>query len=162
MDTYPIIHYQPRCACCTAGACQGNGEAPRLTLLRPFRGNGVYRGEALLLLKTGAKTTRRICMSLSSNMTRKGGFLQGIPQVSTLPVRSLATSGCCGSTDQPSNTGCCGEPITLTNEPATAQQGCCGEPAVASQTAAQATGYCGEPVTQPSKTSATTPSGCCN
>jgi hypothetical protein len=103
-------------------------------------------------------------MSPSSNTGLKGGFVQGIPQVSTLPVRSLATSGCCGSTDQSSNTSCCGEPITQapTTASAPATQGCCGEPAVASTTAAQAVGCCGEPVTQPAGTGSAAQSGCCN
>lgn len=37
-------------------------------------------------------------MSSSSDTGTKGGFFQGIPQVSTLSVHSLATSGCGGST----------------------------------------------------------------
>ena len=81
-------------------------------------------------------------MSTSSNTSPTGGFFQGIPQVSTLPVRSMGTGGCCGSTDQPSGTGCCGEPVTQAPVTAStkASQGCCGEPAVASTTAAQTTG----------------------
>jgi hypothetical protein len=103
-------------------------------------------------------------MSSSTNTGPKGGFLQGIPQVSTLPVRSLATGGCCGSTDQPSNMGCCGEPVTQALVTANAQaiQGCCGEPAVASTTAVQTIGCCGELATTPSGTEPATQSGCCN
>ena len=100
----------------------------------------------------------------ASNTAPRGGFLQGIPQVSTLPVRDRATGGCCGSTDQPSGTGCCGEPVTQAPASASAQatQCCCGEPTVASTTAAQTTGYCGEPVTTPAGTSNATQAGCCN
>jgi hypothetical protein len=151
---------------CAARSCQANGEEKSAASRgsRPFRRNSVYKGEVLLLLKTGAKKTRRIAMSTSSNTGRKGGFLQGIPQVSTLPVRSLATGGCCGSADQPSNTGCCGEPVTQAPVTANVQaiQSCCGEPAAVSATAAQTTGCCGESVTTPSGTEPATQSGCCN
>lgn len=100
----------------------------------------------------------------SSNTAPKGGFLQGIPQVSTLPVRSLATGDCCGSTGHASNTGCCGEaaaqiPLTASTQ---TSQGCCGEPTGASMTATQANGCCGEPVSAAVERSGTSQAGCCN
>ncbi|HEU5377602.1 MAG TPA: hypothetical protein VFV38_19435 [Ktedonobacteraceae bacterium] len=101
-------------------------------------------------------------MSSSSNTAPKGGFVQGIPQVSALPVRDQAPGGCCGSTDHSSNTGCCGEPVTQAPASAPTTQGCCGEPAVTSTAAARATGCCGEPVTRPLGAGSAAQSGCCN
>lgn len=103
-------------------------------------------------------------MSSSANTDRKGGFVQGIPQISTLPVFStLSTSGCCGSTDQPASSGCCGEPVTQTSgaRSITVTQGCCGEPAVINTSPAQTGECCGEPTTT-AGTASTVQSGCCN
>lgn len=154
----------------TNRAAQARVRQTQRSMLLPQEGCVLSEGtastevEVLVLLKTGAKKTRRIAMSTSSNTDRKGGFLQGIPQVSTLPVRSLASGGCCGSVNQPSNTGCCGEPVTQAPVTANVQaiQSCCGEPAAVSATAAQTTRCWGEPVTTPSGTEPSTQSGCCN
>ena len=102
-------------------------------------------------------------MSPSSNATTQGGFLQGIPQVSETSALPVAASGCCGTTNQSGNTGCCGEPAAqepvATNAPPT--QGCCGEPAATIATAGQTGGCCGEPVTTLVAT-AGMQTGCCN
>ena len=78
-------------------------------------------------------------MSQASNTTPQGGFLSGIPHVSELPVLSMASSGCCGTKDQTTSVGCCGEPAVQISVPASTQttQGCCGEPALATTTAGQ-------------------------
>ena len=86
-------------------------------------------------------------MSPSSNTTPQGGFLQGIPQVSETSALPSAASGCCGTTNQVVNTGCCGEP---------AAQG----PAATSVQTTQ--GCCGEPVTTPTAMASPTQTGCCN
>jgi hypothetical protein len=88
---------------------------------------------------------------MSQGSPSKGGFVQGIPQGAETPTLFMASSGCCGTTNQATTSSCCGEPAAEAVAPVGGQttQGCCGEPAQATTAAVQTGGCCGEPVTMP-------------
>ncbi|WP_201381507.1 hypothetical protein [Ktedonobacter sp. SOSP1-52] len=95
-------------------------------------------------------------VSKSSKPAAKGGFQHGLPTVSTLPVQQ---SGCCGTTSQSANTGCCGEPTTsqaVVASDAQATGGCCGTTSQSSEA-----GCCGEPTISPALAANTQPTGGC-
>ncbi|WP_126582459.1 hypothetical protein [Tengunoibacter tsumagoiensis] len=75
-----------------------------------------------------------------------------IPQSSDRSTFSLASSGCCGSTDEIAGAGCCGVAQGAIPEQPLA---CCGAPATDGTTAEQTGECCGA-------SAAVTQSGCCN
>jgi hypothetical protein len=65
---------------------------------------------------------------------RKGGFMQGLPGLTTTTSQGLGTTSvCCGepavSGESSTGGGCCGEPVASTTTVETVTTGgCCGEP----------------------------------
>ncbi|WP_220197941.1 hypothetical protein [Ktedonospora formicarum] len=97
-------------------------------------------------------------MAHSSETSPKGGFLQGLPDVSTRVALPVQQSDCCGITDQ-ATSGCCGEPATQGATASTAIGGCCSEPTSTSMSSGATSGCCGEPTTTSVASKGT--GGCC-
>lgn len=135
--------------------------------LRLLEKASVYTDEALRgreflsTGKSGATITSRkehCIMAHTSETAPKGGFLQGLPDVSAHTTLVVQQSGCCGTTHQTTGS-CCGEPATHEIAISTATDDCCGEPAGASVSSEATVGCCGEPAT--TSTSSDGTSRCC-
>ncbi len=94
-------------------------------------------------------TEQHAASSNGPTQQRKGGFMQGLPDMTAATNQGLGVASTC-----------CGEPAVSTGG------GCCGEPAASSTTAAEVTsgGCCGEPTLRSADGSASgaNGSGCCN
>ncbi len=76
---------------------------------------------------------------------RKGGFMQGLSDMTAAANQGLGVaSTCCGEPAVSAGGGCCGEPAASTTTAATVTTGgCCGEPALdGSASPANGSGCC--------------------